>query len=52
MASEYRKAVKRYLDGLKTIVRDAAVDYNRVSIGEHYGDVLARFLLERAPTKK
>ena len=52
VANEYRKAVKRYLDGLKTIVRDAAVDYNRVSIGEHYGDVLARFLLERAPTKK
>ena len=35
VANEYRKAVKRYLDGLKTIVRDAAVDYNRVSIGEH-----------------
>ena len=50
--AEYRKAVKRYIDGLKTIVRNAAVDYNRVSIGEHYGDILARFLLERAPTKK
>ena len=52
VANEYRKAVKRYVEGLKVIVRDAAVDYNRVSIGEHYGDVLARFLLERAPTKK
>ena len=52
VANEYRKAVKKYMSGLKTVIRDAAVDYNRVSIEEHYGDVLARFLLERAPTKK
>lgn len=52
VANEYRKAVKTYLQDLKTVVRDAAVDYNRISIDEHYGDVLARFLLERAPTKK
>ena len=52
IANQYRKAVKEYIEGMKTVVRDAAVDYNRVSIDEHYGDVLARFLLERAPTKK
>jgi uncharacterized protein (DUF58 family) len=52
VANEYRKAVTKYLADLKTVVRDAAVDYNRISIDEHYGDVLARFLLERAPTKK
>lgn len=52
VAGEYRKAVKKYLEDMKDVVRDAAVDYNRISIDEHYGDVLARFLLERAPTKK
>lgn len=52
VAGEYRKAVKKYLADLKDVVRDAAVDYNRISIDEHYGDVLARFLLERAPKKK
>lgn len=52
IANQYRKAVQEYIQGMKTVVRDAAVDYNRVSIDEHYGDVLARFLLERAPKKK
>lgn len=52
IANQYRKAVQEYIQGMKTVVRDAAVDYNRVSINEHYGDVLARFLLERAPKKK
>ena len=52
VANEYRKAVKRYLSQLKDVVRDAAVDYNRLSIEQPYGDALASFLLERAPKKK
>ncbi len=49
VAAEYRKAVKNYLSDMKKIVQDAAVDYNRVSIEQDYGDVLAKFLLGRAP---
>ena len=52
VAGEYRKAIRRYLDDLKLIMRDAAVDYQRLSLGQHYGDVLAKFLLERAPKRK
>ncbi len=52
VANEYRKAVTRYLADTKTIMRDAAVDYQRLSLDQHYGDVLARFLLERAPKRK
>ncbi len=52
VATEYRKAVSKYLTDLDQVVRDAAVDYNRVSISDHYGDVLAKFLLGRAPKGK
>ena len=52
VATEYRKAVQQYLAGLKTVMRDANVDYQRLSLDQHYGDVLAKFLLERAPKKK
>lgn len=52
VASEYRRAVQRYLADLKVIMRDAGVDYQRFSLDQHYGDVLAKFLLERAPKKK
>ncbi|MEZ6095825.1 MAG: DUF58 domain-containing protein [Pirellulaceae bacterium] len=52
VASEYRKAVKEYMSDLNTIMRDAAVDYRRLTLDQHYGDVLAKFLLERAPKRK
>lgn len=52
VSNEYRKAVSQYLDDLKSIMRDAAVDYQRLSLNQHYGDVLAKFLLERAPKRK
>jgi uncharacterized protein (DUF58 family) len=52
VANDYRKAVREYLDGVKAVMRDAAVDYQRLSLGQHYGDVLAKFLLERAPKRK
>ncbi|MCP4783421.1 MAG: DUF58 domain-containing protein [Fuerstiella sp.] len=47
IARQYRSAVQTYLADLKKIVRDSAVDYHRVSIEEHYAEVLARFLLAR-----
>ena len=52
VANDYRKAVSAYLSELKSIMRDAAVDYQRLSLDQHYGDVLAKFLLERAPKRK
>ncbi len=52
VANDYRKAVSDYLIDLKAIMRDANVDYQRLSLDQHYGDVLAKFLLERAPKRK
>ncbi|MEM7457218.1 MAG: DUF58 domain-containing protein [Planctomycetota bacterium] len=52
IAGQYRTAVKEYMAGLKDAVRDANVDFHRVSISEDPGDVLAKFLLARAPKKK
>jgi uncharacterized protein (DUF58 family) len=52
MATEYRTAVDQYLSELKSIVRDANVDYQRISLDQHYGDILARFLLARMPKRK
>ena len=48
---QYRKAVQRYLEELKTVIQDAAVDH-RICIHEPYGDVLARFLVGRTPKRK
>jgi uncharacterized protein (DUF58 family) len=47
MAQEYRDAVQSWLDEITQIVRTSAVDYHRVSIEEHYAEVLSRFLLAR-----
>jgi uncharacterized protein (DUF58 family) len=51
IAEQYRKSLKTYLDSLQVVVRDAAVDYHRVSIQESYIEVLSRFLLGRSPRK-
>ena len=48
IATRYRQAVARYLDELKHIIRDADIDYQRVSVEQDYGEVLANFLLGRA----
>ncbi len=47
IATEYRRSLAAYLDDLKIVVRDAAVDYHRVLIHEPYDEVLARFLIGR-----
>lgn len=44
---QYQQALEEYLAGIDAVVREAAVDYHRVSLQEHYGQVLARFLLGR-----
>ena len=52
VANDYRKAVQEYLAGIKDVMRDAAVDYQRLSLDQNYGDVLAKFLMGRAPKRK
>ena len=52
MAREYRMAVKEYLTQVRQVMTDANVDYQRLGLEQHYGDVLAKFLLERMPKKR
>lgn len=48
IADRYHRAVQTYLDGLREVVLESAVDYQRVSLDEDYEQVLARFLVGRA----
>jgi len=52
MGETYRTAVGDYLDELSTVMREAAVDYHRVGLDDTVDQVLARFLIGRAPKKK
>ena len=52
IARQYHRAIKTYLDEMKIVIRDAALDYHRVTIEENFGDVLSRFLLGRAAHKR
>lgn len=47
IAERYLAALRGYLDRLKQIVLESAIDYHRVSIDEHYEKVLGRFLVGR-----
>lgn len=47
IAARYLAAVREYLDRLKQIVLESAVDYHRVSLSDDYERVLARFLTGR-----
>lgn len=48
IADRYQKALGGYLEHLRQVVLESAVDYHRVSIGEDYEQVLMRFLVGRA----
>jgi uncharacterized protein (DUF58 family) len=48
IADRYHKALQTYLDGLRAVVLESAVDYHRVSPADDYEQVLARFLVGRA----
>jgi hypothetical protein len=43
--------LNQYLTELRRVVLESAIDYQRVSIDEHYEQVLARFLVGRALAK-
>jgi hypothetical protein len=48
IAERYHRAVQVYLDDLKRIVLESAVDYHRILTDEPTEQVLARFLVGRA----
>jgi uncharacterized protein (DUF58 family) len=47
----YQKAMAEYLDELKGIVLESAIDYHRISVDEDYEQVLFRFLAGRATSR-
>ena len=51
IAARYHKALQQYLDALRQVVLESAIDYHRVSIDENYEHALTRFLIGRTRTK-
>ena len=51
IASNYRTAVRQYLEEMDELVRTTNMDYHRVKLHERYDDVLVRFLLGRTPKR-
>ena len=51
IAERYHKALGGYLDQLRQVILESAVDYHRVSIDDEYEQVLMRFLVGRARSK-
>jgi uncharacterized protein (DUF58 family) len=47
IADRYRRALQTYLDALRQIVLESAIDYHRVRLDQHYEQVLMRFLVGR-----
>ncbi|HVX12882.1 MAG TPA: DUF58 domain-containing protein [Pirellulales bacterium] len=48
IAARYLEAVRLYLERLRQIVLESAIDYHRVSLADNYEQVLGRFLTGRA----
>ena len=48
IADRYHKALEMYLEALRAIVLESAVDFHRVSPDQDYEQVLARFLVGRS----
>jgi uncharacterized protein (DUF58 family) len=51
IADRYQRALQDYLEQLKQVVLESAVDYHRVTLDEDYEQVLTRFLLGRTRTR-
>ncbi|MFN0051227.1 MAG: DUF58 domain-containing protein [Planctomycetales bacterium] len=51
IADRYHKALGSYLERMKQILLESAVDYHRVSLDEDYEKVLMRFLVGRTRMK-
>lgn len=52
IANRYHTALQTYLDTLRQVVLETAVDYRRVSLDRTYDAVLADFLVDRARGRK
>ncbi len=51
IADRYHKALQLYLDALKQLVLESAIDYHRVSIDEDYEQTMMEFLVGRTHTR-
>jgi len=47
IADRYHRALQTYLDALRQVVLESAIDYHRVRLNENYEQVLMRFLVGR-----
>jgi uncharacterized protein (DUF58 family) len=52
IADRYHKALRNYLDELRQVMLECAVDYHRVSLEDDYEQVLMRFLVGRTRGKR
>jgi uncharacterized protein (DUF58 family) len=51
IADRYHKAMQNYLDELRQVVLESAIDFHQVKIDEDYEHVLSRFLVRRTRGK-
>ncbi len=51
IADRYRRAIGGYLEDLRAVVLESAIDYRRTNIDENYEQTLMRFLVDRARGK-
>ncbi len=51
IADRYRRAMTTYLDDVRTITLESAVDYRRTALDEDYEQVVMRFLVDRTRSK-
>jgi len=51
IAERYHKVLGTYLEELKRVMLESAIDYRRVTLDEEYEKVLTRFLVGRTRTK-
>jgi hypothetical protein len=52
IADRYQRALQEYLDKLRRVVLETAVDYRRISIDSPYALELTNFLVDRAHRRK
>lgn len=51
IADRYHKALGNYLEAMRAIVLESAVDYHRVAINEDYEQVLTKFIIGRTRSR-
>jgi len=51
IADRYHKAMRSYLDDMRALALELAIDYHRVSLDEDYEKALMRFLIGRTRTR-